>query len=393
MVIAITGSVGKTTTKEAIFSVLKKEYNDQVRVSHGNLNTELGLPLAVLGYNKLPSKLLWPALLIFAWVRSKSSKYPRYLVLEMGVDKPNDMEYFMSFVKPDVSIITALSSAHLGNFKTLKEYREEKLKLFKNTRDNGAKIYNGDDEYFTKNPIPDGCEFSKKNKQSDCFASNIEISINGTKYDVNCANEKISIKNKIIGKHLIYSQLAAVSVGKYLKISKERIESALCSLKPIPGRMNFLRGKKNVQIIDDTYNSSPGAVKSALDTIDEIENENRKVAILGNMNELGKFEKPLHEEIGAYAKGKVDLAVFVGENADIMAKGYGAGKFLKFSNRDELVDRLSQIIKSNDIVLIKASQNNNYFEEVVKTMLDGSIDPDKVLVRQEKFWMKKKNIG
>jgi len=391
-IIGITGSVGKTSTKEAVNAVLKEEYGDEVRTSSGNLNTEIGLPLTILGYEKLPNKFLWPLFLFLAWIKTFQSSYPKYLVLEMGVDKPGDMEYFMEFVEPSISIVTALTPAHMANFTSLEKMQQEKLKIFDNQNSLNIKIYNGDDEYFKQNKVANGLMYSISDRDSDCFTTNINITKNGNKYFVFCGPDKLSIHNKLLGKPMISSQLAAIGVGKYLKIENKKIEKAINSLSPVNGRMKILSGKNGMTILDDTYNSSPAAVKAALDTVFEIKYEGRKVAILGNMNELGDLEKESHIEIAKYAKNKVDLCVFVGQNADIMLKSHGEENALAYKDRDSLISDIDRVVESGDLVFVKASQNNNYFEEVVKQLLYASIDPEKNLVRQDNFWLSKKKI-
>ena len=390
-VIAITGSVGKTTTKEAVSSVLKEGFENEVRASKANLNTEIGLPLTVLGLQKLPNKFIWPFFLIYAWLKSFSSKYPKYLVLEMGVDKPGDIDHFLSFVTPNISIVTALSPAHLANFKSLDEMQKEKLKIFELTNSNLIKIYNGDDEYFKKNPVPSGIGYGL-NTSKECVAREVEVSFSGTSFSAIYGSNILKIKNKLIGKHQISSLLAAFCVAKILEIPNNKIINALNKLEPVNGRMRPLRGIEGISIIDDTYNSSPAAVKAAIETVSIIENKGKKVAILGNMNELGNYEKEAHKEVAKFIKDKVDLAVFVGSNADIMLKSHGGKNAMAFKNRSELISEIDNVVESGDLVLVKASQNGNYFEEVVKQMLSEELNPEEVLVRQSKFWLKKKGV-
>lgn len=392
VVIAITGSVGKTSTKEAVAQVMKDAFPNQVRATSGNLNAEIGIPLTILGYTKVPSKFALPFLLIPAWFRTFASDYPKYLVLEMGVEHPGDIEYFGTIVTPDVGIITAAAPAHTANFSNVSEMQSEKTKMADIVKPNGLLIYNADDEYLAKSKLKNSISYSIKDKSANCWADNIKLSEEGMNFEVSCQNDMVEVKSHLLGEHLIYADLAAFCVGKHYNISSEKIALSLEKRTPVKGRMNLLEGKNNTLIIDDTYNSNPSSACAALKTIGDIKyTKGRKVVILGNMNELGEYEKEGHELVGKCAKGKTDLAVFVGPNADLMTDAYGnREKVMTFKSRQSLEKKLGELIKPNDLVLVKASQNANYFEEVVKLLLSDKEEHHKVLVRQEGHWKKKK---
>jgi len=392
VVIAITGSVGKTSTKEAIAQVMKDAFPKQVRATAGNLNAEIGIPLTILGYVSVPSKYVLPFLLIPAWFRTFVSEYPKYLILEMGVEHPGDIEYFGTIVTPDVGIITAAAPAHTANFANVPEMQAEKIKMANIIKPDGLLIFNADDEYLTKAKLKNSICYSIKNQKADCWANNIELSEDGMNFDVSCQQDRVEVKSRLLGEHLIYADLAAFCVGKHYNISSEKIALSLEKRVPVKGRMNLLTGRDGIKIIDDTYNSNPSSACAALKTISDIKyTQGRKVAILGNMNELGNYEKEGHELVGKCAKGKSDLTVFVGPNADIMAEAYGSsGKVMTFKNRQALEKKLDKIIEPNDLILVKASQNANYFEEIVKLLLSNTVEHHKVLVRQEEHWKNKK---
>lgn len=391
-VIAITGSVGKTSTKEAVFKVLFDRFGEEVRKNEGNLNAEIGIPLTILGYKNVPSKLGWPLFLMQAYFRSKKKVYPKYLVLEMGIEHRGDMKYFGTIVRPDIAVITGASSAHLSNFKDRSEYQEEKLKIKEILKDDGKLILNIDDEYLAGNISKDSITFAVDNNKADVLATNIKITPLGTEYRIEKPGQKISVKSKSLGKQSVYLGLIAFLVGQIFEIQSLKIKKSLESIKPLAGRMNLLLGLKNILIIDDTYNSNPTSAKEALNVLAEIEyNKGRKVAILGNMNELGSYEEESHREIGAYAYNKCDLAVFVGKNALLMQEAFGdKSKSLSFPSRRELTLTLDKIIKPNDLILVKASQNGNFFEEIVKYLLKDKSQAESLLVRQSKFWLKRK---
>lgn len=390
IIIAITGSVGKTSTKEAIYQVLYDEFGPNVRKNHGNLNAEIGLPLTILGYKKVPNKFIWPIFLFFAYIKTFTKKYPKYLVLEMGIEKKGDMKYLTSIVQPNFVVITSTTPAHIGNFESIRHYQEEKISLLKYMKEGGIAVINYDDLILRKENQENIISFAIKHK-ADYMAENISTSLVGTEYRITCTGYKVAVKSKIIGKHLIYSQLAAFAIGDLLGISRLKIGKSLEKITPLSGRMNILEGRDGTILIDDTYNSNPTSAKAAIDLLQEIKYENRKVLIFGNMNELGKDESRLHREIGLYANNKFDLVLFVGKNSLLMANEISDKQtVLTYSNRNQLIQEIPKIIKKNDLILIKASQNNNYFEEITKALMKDPSMASKKLVRQESFWKNKK---
>lgn len=390
-VIAITGSVGKSTTKEAIYAVLADEYGEKVRKNYGSLNAELGIPLTILGYEKLPNKLLWLPFLVGAYFRSNVSNYPKYLVLEWGVEHKGDISYFSNIVRPDIAVITAITPVHLVNFRDFDQLKEEKLSIIKAMKDGSKLFVNADDDNLACLNNENLIGIGVKNRKAKYCAENIHITLIGTKYRIETVGQKISIDSKFLGQHSVYAQLFAFAIGQEMGIQSLKIKKSLEKISPLPGRMNLIVGKDDVTIIDDTYNANPASVMAALDTLSEIETKSRKVAIIGNMNEQGENEKEAHAWIGEYAKGKCDLAVFVGPNAISMISSYGdEDSSLQFSSRKDLIENLDKVVRSGDIVLIKASQNGNFFEEVVKALMLDQDKAGQLLVRQSRFWLRKK---
>lgn len=391
-IIAITGTVGKTSAKEAICATLREKYVDDVFATAGNLNTEIGVPLTVLGYKNQPSAIAWPFVLLVMWVRSFYIKCPKYLILELAVDRPGDMDYFGGFINPDIGVITAITPVHMANFKGIEELRLEKRKLFSMLKKNGTIIYNIDDKNIGSFKSENVCGYSVL-KSVDIYATNLLINRNGNNYTLNLGKRAHEIKSKLIGTQMVSSQLAGASVGWKLGIEDNLIVKALKEQKPLPGRMNLIEGKDEITIIDDTYNASPASVKAALDVLANIKSFGRRVAILGNMNELGSIEKDAHREAAKYARGKVDFAIFVGQNAKVMFEEFNDTKpSIAFNSRIEAESALEKLLLNNDLVLIKASQNGNYFEEIVKKLMKNPKESDKILVRQSKYWLHKKNI-
>lgn len=395
-VIAVTGSVGKSSTKEAIYRVMRDHFGEEVRKNYGNFNTEIGLPLAILGYEKLPAKILWPLLLLkITWVANNLKSYPKYLVLEMGIDKPGDMQYLASIAKPDIAIITSIaadsiSTAHVANFNNLESYQREKMAIIRYLKPQGKVIVNADDDLLAKQKIDNVIKVGVKNRRADYRAEVISLSLSSIEYRISCTGHKISIKSNILGQQIVYSALFAFAVADTLKIPLINVGKTLEKIKTLPGRMNLIEGRDNTLIIDDTYNANPISVKAALDFLSEIDYSHRRVVILGNMNELGEKESEAHRDIGKYARGKCDLALFVGPNAKAMAEGYGAQSAKIYASREEVIKSLPELINKDDLILIKASQGNNYFEEIVKKLMKEPDQAPKLLVRQGKGWRRKR---
>lgn len=388
-VIAITGSVGKSSTKEAIYQVFHDRFGDLVRKNYGNLNAEIGIPLTILGYKNLPNKFLWPIFLVSAYFRTRVKEYPKYLILEWGVEHRSDIDYFKSIVRPDVGVITWISPAHLANFKSYDELVAEKMGMMGAVKEGGKIFINADNPELSKVHGENILKVGIRYKEADYTAGDIILTTDGMTYRINTTGQKITVRTKTIGEQLIYADLFAFALGQQFEIQSLKIKESLEKIKPINGRMRLVEGKRGIKIIDDTYNANPAAVKAALLTFSKIATDSRRVAIIGNMNELGNYEKSAHQEVAEYAKGKCDLAIFAGPNANLMASTFGKDS-LSYKNRLELLRDIDKIIKANDLVLIKASQNNNFFEEVTKALMAYPADADKVLVRQDKFWKKRK---
>ncbi|MFA7253289.1 MAG: UDP-N-acetylmuramoyl-tripeptide--D-alanyl-D-alanine ligase [Patescibacteria group bacterium] len=389
-VIAITGSAGKTTTKEAIAKVLEAKYGDEVRKTAGNLNAEIGIPLTILGYKRVPGKLSWLVFLISAYFKTRPKSYPKFLVLEMGVEHKGDIEYFGSIVRPDIGVITGIAPVHLVNFKDFEALKAEKIALAKILKKDGRLIINADDAALAKLAFDNTISIGIQSKNADYQAKDISVSPLGTTYRIETVGQKIAVRSKLIGEQFIYAQLFGFAAGKIFDIQSLKIKNALESLVPLQGRMNLIEGKNQTLILDDTYNANPASVHAALTALNNFERSGRKVLIMGNMNELGSKEKEAHDEVAEIAMGICDLALFAGPNAGRMAAKFKGKNAFAFQDRGALIKSLDHYIRKGDIILIKASQNNNYFEEVTKVLMKEPKAADDLLVRQSRSWMRKK---
>lgn len=405
-VVGITGSVGKTSTKEAIYAVLRSKY--RARRSLKNYNNELGVPLTIIGA-EAPGRSMWKwtkilfkglGLIIF-----KKKDYPRMLILEMGVDKPGDMEYLTDILTCNIGVVTAIGASHLQFFKSTKKTQKEKGVLIEKLDPKGWTILNYDDEKtkelvdksYTKT-LGFGFQDSADIKAQNIFFSFEDEegrgSLQGISFKINYQGSVVPVRlPDVLGYSAIYSALAAAAVGVALDMNLVEISKALVDFRPPPGRMKLIEGVKHTMIIDDTYNSSPQACYIALDFLDKVPlvEGARKFAVLGDMLELGRYTEEAHREVGArVADSSVDRLVVVGERArDIAAGARKAGmkkeNIFHFSHNQEAGKFLEERLEEGDLVLAKGSQGSR-MEKIVKEIMADPLQAKELLVRQGEGW-------
>ncbi|MFH0969283.1 MAG: UDP-N-acetylmuramoyl-tripeptide--D-alanyl-D-alanine ligase [Patescibacteria group bacterium] len=401
VIVGITGSVGKTSTKEAVFLVLCLKFF--VRKNEKNYNNEIGLPLTIIGAengNKSPLKwakvfLKWLYVIIFP------ASYPEILILEMGVDRPGDMEYLTSFIKPTVGIFTNVHSSHLEYFKSVDYIAREKGKIIQNIPEEGVAILNGDDEkvhaFKTKmkaKSITIGLGDENDIKATDVSYGYNEGKLQGISFKLNYEGKIIPIRlPQILAPHFIYSVLSAVASGLYFKMNLVDIAKSLENFSSPQGRMKLVEGMSGSLIIDDTYNSSPKAVISALNVLEELK-ALRKIVILGDMLELGIDSEKSHEEVvrKTFESG-ASIFFAVGDRiAEATQKIFGnsgkPGNIFFFDNPDSAGCQLAGILRDGDLVLIKGSQGMR-MEKVVEKVIPREEDAKILLCRQSKDWKNK----
>lgn len=398
-IIGITGSVGKTSTKEAMYSVLKDFFD--VRKSEKNYNNEIGVPLAIIGQESGKKsvmgwmKVFWHAKK-FIWFRMP---YPKILILEMAADKAGDIEYLVSFIKCKIGVLTAFGHAHLEQFKTQQSVIKEKRKLIESLDRGGFALLNADDENimaqkkYTKARIL-AYGFSPN---ADLRASEVKIIVdpkNGFGSVFKLLNNKSVIPvflKDCVGEQFVLSALAAVCVAEIYGLTLIQAANALKNFHPPSGRMRFLKGIKNSKIIDDTYNSSPESVLAALKALSFLTAE-RKIAVLGDMLELGAQGAQLHFDIGKSLQDfGVDILMACGERARDIARGARESGMLpdrifEFSNAQDSGKFLQNRLLSGDLVLVKGSQGMRMEKTVLEIMAEP-LRAQELLVRQGKEWM------
>ncbi|MAF13837.1 MAG: hypothetical protein CMI53_03020 [Parcubacteria group bacterium] len=401
-VIAITGSVGKTTTKEAIYTVLASTY--KVRKNLKNYNNEIGIPLSIIGVESgRRSPFRW--LMVFlkaSWlIIFKSKNYPHILVLEMGADHPGDIKYLVDFVPLRVGVVTAVAAAHLEFFENINTVAKEKGELIKALSKTGQAVLNYDDKlvHQMSNQTKAKIIFFGLNQKADVNATKIDSG--GDVNDIKGLSFKLKVNDtvmpvllpKIFGQHLISSILAAIAVGSIYNLDAYTVVDSLKKFTPPKGRMNVIPGIKNTTIIDDSYNSSPLAAEQALKQLSavKISKKNKKYAVLGDMLELGRSSEKSHIKIGEEAAtNKIDYLITVGEMSRDTVKGAVAKKMSKdkcfnFKNSTEAGKFLQKRIAEGDLILVKGSQSVR-MEHIVKELMAEPLKAKDLLVRQDKSW-------
>lgn len=343
-VVGITGSVGKTSTKEFVASVLSEKY--KVHKTAGNYNNEVGLPLTIFGIQE----------------------DDQIAVLEMGINTFGEMHRLSEVAKPDICVMTNIGQCHLENLIDRDGILRAKSEIFDFMNPKGTVVVNGDDdklatihEVYGKAPVTFGM-----NKQNAIWADHIENrGLLGSCADIHMGDEVVHAIIPLLGEHMIYNAMAAAAVALQFGMSKEEIAAGISHVEAVAGRSHLVEAGDKV-IIDDCYNANPVSMKAAIDLLATA--PGRKVAILGDMFELGENEKAMHGEVGEYAAEKgIDLILCVGELSEAMyQEAVGSGGNAKYyETREALEAVLNEILQQGDTVLVKAS-HSMAFENLVK---------------------------
>ncbi len=385
-IVAVGGSVGKTSTKLAIAKTLSA--SKKVVYQDGNYNDRLTVPLVLFGETE-PGIFNIPAWISLLRRTAKASKqkFPYDIaVLEIGTDFPGQMEKF-AYLKPDLYVLSSIAEEHMEYFGSLDAVAEEELQPLKfsnstliNTDDTPAEYLAG--KTFTSYGFSSGADYQVTTAEPRGFiGQRLKISL--------ASGGNIEVEVSALGKQGAKLVLAAAGAAHQLGLSEKEIVKGLQQITPVSGRMQILSGINNSTLIDDTYNSSPLAVKAALDVLYAADTMQR-IAILGTMNEMGAGSAQMHEEIGEYCDPtKLDTVVTIGDQAAqyLAHAALGKGcKVVSFLNPYEAGDWVKDNLQQNAVVLAKGSQNGVFAEEALKTLLAKDSDQKK-LVRQSDYWM------
>lgn len=403
-IIGITGSIGKTSAKEAIFWVLKDRL--AVRTSFKNYNNEIGLPLTIIG-RESPGRSIggWISLLgkaIFLCLFNDKN-YPKVLILEMGVDRPGDMDYLTDIAKPDIGLVTSVSYSHLEYFGSVVNIKKEKQVLIEKLDHQGSAILNFDNEYSRDMARVSKAKVLTYGLREGANLQAQDVVYNFTKegYDLSGVSFKLNYNGSIVpvvmknamSETSVYSALAAVAVAMQFELNLVDIAKSLSEFNLPKGRMNLLAGIKHSFIIDDTYNSSPEACLSAIDILSQIRTDEAsdKYAVLGDMLEIGAYTEEGHRLVGKkVASSGVKYLIAVGERARDFIRGAKEMEFeddfiFYFDRPEEAGKFLQNRIKAGDVLLVKGSQGAR-MEKVVKELMAEPDRASELIVRQGKEW-------
>lgn len=404
-IVAITGSVGKTSTKEATAAVLGTMYN--VRKSSKSYNSLIGISLTILGLEtQWNSAVGWLLVLIRGFFVRFEKKYPDILVLETGVDRPGDMDAILSLIQPNVSIVTAIGEipVHVEFFSGPKELAFEKGKLVRSTLSDGWVLLNADDDvvYDMRNEASGKVVTFGFGKGADIRVSQYALITEqrpggmvvplGVRCKVDFSGSTVPLRLEgVLGKQQLYIAAAAIGVGVGFSINILDAVRALAAYRPLPGRLRLLEGLKNSIILDDTYNASPMAMHAALDTLRDI-SAKRRIAVLADMLEIGKFTIQAHQAMGELAAPITDILVTVGPRAKFIARealerGMPKESVHECGNAVEAGKFLQGIVEAGDVVLVKGSQSMR-MERAVEEIMAHPEQKNDLLVRQEDYWLR-----
>lgn len=395
-VVGITGSIGKTSVKEAAFAVAAKGFRARTNIK--NYNNEYGLPFTVIGQESPRRNIFkWTALFLKAWkLILFPCAYPEVLVLEMGIDKPGDMEELLKIVNPNIAVLTTVGVSHLQYFGTKEVVLREKSKIFSKTNSTNTAILNFDDEKVSslKNILPAKIISYGKNPSSDvkivsyhgafskeknCFGTECELSWNGH-------SQKIFLEN-ILGFPPVSAAAAGAAVGIALGMNPDKIREGLENFKAQPGRMRVVEGINGSLLIDDTYNAAPLSTTAALNEFAQFNPENfqikKRIVILGSMVELGDESDSAHDKIGEVVRAShADVFVGVGEEMKRAKPDYW------YANSSEAISKAVELARPGTLFLVKGSQAKR-MEKVSLALLKNKEKAKESLPRQDDYWLRK----
>lgn len=345
-VIGITGSNGKTTTKDIVASIMGTTY--KVLKTEGNLNNHYGLPLTIL----------------------RLEEDTEVAVLEMGMSGRGEIELLTKIAQPDAAIITNIGEAHLLDLGSRDGIADAKFEIIDGLKEGGTLIYDGDEPLLNERVMGKSINTITFGSHSDCTYVPVSIKQENevTYFTMNKYPDN-EIHMPILGRHNVVNALAGIAVAEYFNVSLENIQKGLKQLKVSNMRLEVIEGKNGSKIINDAYNASPTAMKAAIDLVQNLKGYSRKIVVLGDMLELGPNEEKYHYEIGELLKPQfVDYVLTFGELSKHIAEGarvsFEPDKVKAYTNKASLIEELKKIVAANDLILVKGSRGMR-LEEVV----------------------------
>ena len=340
-VVGITGSTGKTSTKDLVAAFLSGKY--KVFKTQGNFNNEIGLPLMIF----------------------ELSKEYDIAVLEMGTSNFGEINRLARIACPDVSAITNIGVAHIEYLKSRENILKEKMCITDFFEGKNSLIVNCENDMLKTVEKSDKFKLEKigYDENYDLYAKNIKLTCENTSFDaVNKNNESHRFNLNMVGEHNVLNALIGIQIAMDFGLTFDEMVKGLENFNATSARLEFIN-KNNFTIINDSYNANPDSMKAALKVLENY-SVNRKIAVLGDMGELGYYAEEAHTEVGKFAKGKADILLTTGNFKECYEKGFKEGTML-FKTKQELMGKLSDLIEMGDTILIKASRSEK-FEEIIK---------------------------
>ena len=351
-VIAVTGSVGKTSTKDMIASVLETKYN--VLKTKGNLNNNIGMPLTIL-----------------------ELKDHDCLIVEMGMNHLNEISYLTKIAKPTIAVITNIGTAHIGNLGSRENILKAKLEILEGLDKNGVLFINNDNDLLKEKYNKLKNKYKVKtigiDNASDYIAYNIKEDITRSIFTIKDNDIEENIQVNVATRPFIYNSLMGYAIGKELNIENDLIKKGISNLKLTAHRLEKKINKRGVTIIDDTYNASYDSMKSALELLGK--SNNRKIAILGDMLELGEYSEEIHRKIGEdVVNNNIDILITVGNLSiyikdEALKEGFNKYNIYNFEKQEDTYNLLNNLLKEGDLVLVKGSHGIN-LDKLVEEMMN-----------------------
>ena len=349
--VALTGSAGKTSTKDMVAGVLSKKYNTMKTI--GNYNSTTGVPLTLFNLKK----------------------ENEIAVIEMGMNHKGEIEKISSLVKPDYAMITNVGVTHIENLGSKENIFKAKTEITKGLKKGATLVVNGDNEFFRDYKNDDFKVVKIGIENGDFKAYDLKFDRKGVSFKVSWQGEEYSFNVNIPANYSVYNGLFAIYTGFHFGLDYEQIKQGILEFVPSNNRMRIEK-LKDFTIIDDTYNSNPDALKEALSLLSNISGNNRKVAVLGDMFELGKESEREHYGCGRFLKEKnIDLLLALGKDSlhivrGAVESGFDEERAVYFKSKEELIKNIKSYLSKGDYILFKASRGMA-FEDIVKAVKDG----------------------
>jgi UDP-N-acetylmuramoyl-tripeptide--D-alanyl-D-alanine ligase len=392
--VVVAGSVGKTSTKRAIATLLSQKY--RVRLHEGNHNMQISAPVAIMGIEypeTVKSVSAWLSVFRAMRERIKQPTDVDVVVIELGSDHPGEMPHYGTYLKPDIGVVTAVTVEHMESFQTIEAIAKEELEVANFSK---LAVINRDD---IEGRFADLLTNSNVDTYGTTAAAEYRFEIKDFSVEAGYAgqviapdfDQTIAATIKVVGEHSLRPPMGAVAVAARLGLGPDEIAAGLKLVRPVPGRMNVLRGVEDSIIIDDTYNSAPLAAASALQTLYTLQAPQR-IAILGRINGLGASSAAEHEKLGAMCDPSLlAWVVTVGDEAEKYLAPAARARGCQVKSFKSAIDAggfVHGIMEKGAAILAKGSQDGIYLEEAVKVI--AMMTEDDKLVRQSPAWVETK---